>query len=254
MSNSTKGIKESGPRRSFFSHLGGMMVLGAAALVLKPLRAEAAAEKSDDANWPGMLKGRHKQLVDAYEINGGFPLGFMHNFLQPNEAANESAIGVIILRHGALPLALNHAMWEKYKIGETFKVNDPETKAPAKKNPYFQPKPGVLNNDDIAIDWLLGRGVIFGACAVPCGNRPDAFQAMRASWLKKLPRNSRPTYRHPIGRMGREPRPGGRLHVLRRRLTLGKRAAASRRCSGRHSSLHIPDRTVGGRRVKSDRR
>src|SRR5262249_23194276 len=46
------------------------------------------------------------------------------------------------------------------------KVNDPETKAPAKKNPYFQVKPGVLNNDEIAIDRLLARGVIFGACAV----------------------------------------------------------------------------------------
>jgi hypothetical protein len=85
MSNSTKGIKECAPRRSFFGHLGGMMVLGAAALVPKPLLAEAAAEKSDDANWPGVLKGRHKQLVDAYEINGGFPLGFVHNFLQPTK-------------------------------------------------------------------------------------------------------------------------------------------------------------------------
>lgn len=166
MSNSARGIKESTPRRSFFSRLGGMIVLGAAALVPRPLRAEAAAEKSGDANWPGMLKGRHKQLVDAYQINGGFPLGFVNYFLQPNEAANESATGVIILRHGALPLALDHAMWEKYKIGETFKVNDPETKLPANKNPYFQPKPGVLGNDDIAIDRLLARGVIFGACAV----------------------------------------------------------------------------------------
>jgi hypothetical protein len=166
MSNCTKGIKESAPRRSFFSHLGGMMVLGAAALVPSSLRAEAAVEAPDVASWPGLLKGRHKQLVDAYEINGGFPLGFVHNFLQPNEAANESATGLIILRHSAFSLALNHAMWEKYKIGETFKVNDPETKAPAKKNPYFQPKAGVLNNDETAIDRLLARGVIFGACGV----------------------------------------------------------------------------------------
>jgi len=166
MSNSTRGIKESAPRRSFFSHLGGMMVLGAAALVPKSLRAEAAAEKPDSASWPGSLNARHMQLVDAYEINDGYPLGFVHNFLQPNEAANESATGVIILRHRAFPLALNHVMWEKYKIGETFKINDPETKAPAKKNPYFQAKPGVLNNDEIAIDRLLARGVIFGACGV----------------------------------------------------------------------------------------
>jgi hypothetical protein len=100
---------------------------------------------------------------------------------------------VIILRHGALPLALNHAMWEKYKIGETFKVNDPETKAPAKKNPYFQPKPGILNNDDIASTGFSREASSSVPAPSPCGNRPDAFQAMRASRPKKLLRNSWPT-------------------------------------------------------------
>jgi hypothetical protein len=161
MRKSVTGIKEMAPRRSFFGHLGGAVVLGVAALVPKSLHAEAAAE-----SWPGVLKGRHKQLVDAYEVNGGFPLGFVHNFLQPNEEAKETVTGVIILRHGAFPLALGHEMWEKYKIGETLKINDPETKAPAKKNPYFNPKPGVLNNEEIAINRLLARGVIFGACNV----------------------------------------------------------------------------------------
>lgn len=166
MNDSTTRIKEIAPRRSFFSHLGGAMVLGVAALVPKSLQAQATAEQSDGSSWPGVLKGRHRQLVDAYEVNGGFPLGFVHNFLQPNEAANESATGVIILRHSAFPLALDHAMWEKYKIGESFKINDPETKAPAKKNPYLNPKPGVLNNEETAINRLLARGVIFGACNV----------------------------------------------------------------------------------------
>ena len=44
----------------------------------------------------------------------------------------------------ALLIALNSAMWEKYKIGESFKIVDPETKAPAVKNPFLHPKPGVL--------------------------------------------------------------------------------------------------------------
>ena len=57
-------------------------------------------------------------------------------------------------------------MWAKYKIGESFKIDDPETKAPAVKNPYFQPKPGVLLKDDFAIDRLLAQGTIFGGCKV----------------------------------------------------------------------------------------
>ena len=75
-----------------------------------------------------------------------------------------SSIGKV--RHGAFPLALNHAMWAKYKIGESFKIDDPETKAPAVKNPFFQPKPGVLLADDFAIDRLLAKGTIFGGCKI----------------------------------------------------------------------------------------
>ena len=57
-------------------------------------------------------------------------------------------------------------MWEKYKIGEAFKIIDPETKAPAKKNPFLRPKVGVLPIDDMALDRLLARGVVFGACNI----------------------------------------------------------------------------------------
>jgi len=96
----------------------------------------------------------------AYAVNDGYPLAFLLNFLTPNK----SATGVVILRHEAFPLALNHAMWAKYKIGESEKIDDPETKAAAVKNPYFEAKPGVLRNDNSAIDKLLARGTVFGAC------------------------------------------------------------------------------------------
>ena len=43
-------------------------------------------------------------------------------------------------------------------MGETFKITDPETKAPAVKNPYYQPKPGVLQNSELALDRLIAEG------------------------------------------------------------------------------------------------
>jgi hypothetical protein len=45
-------------------------------------------------------------------------------------------------------------------------IIDPETKAPAVKNPFLHPKPGVLIVDDMAIDRLLEKGAMFGACHV----------------------------------------------------------------------------------------
>jgi hypothetical protein len=112
-------------RRGFFTRVAGVMALGVAAFAPAEPRAETEAE--DGPDWPGKLTGRHKQLVDAYAINEGFPLAFALNFLTPNE----SATAVIVLRHEAFPLALNHEMWAKYKIGEAEKIDDPETKAVA---------------------------------------------------------------------------------------------------------------------------
>ena len=150
------------PRRRFFGRLGGVAVLGLIGLVPKPLQAQVPAVRADGPDWPGALTGRHRQVVDAYEANSGFPLAFAYTFLAPNE----SATAVIILRHGAFPIALGHAMWAKYKIGETFKIIDPETKAPATKNPFLNPKPGVLVVDEMALDRLLAKGTVIGACNV----------------------------------------------------------------------------------------
>ena len=148
------------PRRSFFGHIAALSALGLFGLA--PTNARAQGAPADGPDWPGTLKGRHRQVFDVYDINDGFPLGFTNNFLTPNE----SATAVLIFRHKGLPYALNSAMWEKYKVGESFKIIDPETKAPAVKNPWFQPKPGVLANEETALDRLHARGTVMGACAV----------------------------------------------------------------------------------------
>src|SRR5215470_12418464 len=148
------------PRRSFFRRIAAMSALGLIGFGPTPQRAQAA--ESDGLDWPGALKGRHKQVFDVYEINGGSPLGFTNNFLTPNE----SATAVLVFRHNGTPYALGSAIWEKYKIGETFHILDPETKAPAVKNPWFQPKPGVLGNPEAALDRLLARGTVMGVCSV----------------------------------------------------------------------------------------
>jgi hypothetical protein len=151
------------PRRGFFTRVAGAMALGLAGFVPTSSRAQTAAPSSGP-DWPGTLKGRYRQVVDAYEANSGFPLAFVHTFLMPNDPANTSA--VLVLRHGAFPIALKDEMWKKYKVGESFKIIDPETKTPAVKNPFYKPKSGVLLIDDMALDRLLAKGTVVGACNV----------------------------------------------------------------------------------------
>ncbi len=161
MTDRTRTAQDIAPRRRFFGQLGGLATLGLAGLLPRGARAATNAE-GDGPNWPGTLSGKHRQVVDAYHANEGFPLAFVYTFVAPNE----SATGVIVLRHSAFPIALAHPIWAKYKIGEALHIIDPETKAPAVKNPFLQPKPGVLVVDDMAIDRLLAKGTIVGACNV----------------------------------------------------------------------------------------
>src|SRR5882762_10229040 len=89
------------PRRGFLRRVGSAAALGLAGLMPGALHAQPAPARSDGPDWPGALKGRHRQVVDAYEVNSGFPLAFAYTFLAPNE----SATAVVILRHGAFPIA-----------------------------------------------------------------------------------------------------------------------------------------------------
>src|SRR5271167_229287 len=91
------------PRRSFFGRLAAMSALGLFGLATTTVRAQTAP--ADGPDWPGTLKGRHKQLFDVYDINEGFPLGFANNFLTPNE----SATAVLVFRHKGLPYAVGSA-------------------------------------------------------------------------------------------------------------------------------------------------
>ena len=157
------------PRRGFLGRVASAMALGLAGLMPTPSHAQTAPAPANGPDWPGALKGRHRQVVDAYEANSGFPLAFAYTFLAPHGPPNPSApaaTAVVVLRHGAFPIALDNEMWRKYKIGESFKISDPETKAAAVKNPWFQPKAGVLNNADMALDRLFAKGTVMGACAV----------------------------------------------------------------------------------------
>jgi intracellular sulfur oxidation DsrE/DsrF family protein len=55
-------------------------------------------------------------------------------------------------------------LWEKYKFGEMFKVDDEATKSPLTANPFWQPKEGSLPLPGMGIDELQKSGVLFGIC------------------------------------------------------------------------------------------
>jgi intracellular sulfur oxidation DsrE/DsrF family protein len=166
-------------RREFLEQLGvGAVALAAAAIPFAPAEAFAsmAAPLAQSGHtrtpwsdaWLDKITGKHKQFFDAVTYNDGFALAFAMAFLNLNHEAygltDKDLTAVVGFRHFAMPMALPDAMWAKYKIGETFKVTDPATKAAAVRNPFTHADGVRAPGSDIPT--LTGRGVIFTVCNV----------------------------------------------------------------------------------------
>ncbi|MCO4293176.1 twin-arginine translocation signal domain-containing protein [Solitalea sp. MAHUQ-68] len=165
------------PRRNFL----GILAAGAATLGLsswiKPLVAPAELladnSKVGDADaWFNQIKGKHKIVFDVTEPNDILPFAWPKVFLLTNEKTGtptkECGV-VVILRHGAIPFAMENRLWEKYKFGEVFKYDDPVSKAASVRNPFWQPKPDDfkvpgIGAVSIGINDLQQSGVMFCVC------------------------------------------------------------------------------------------
>jgi len=154
-------------RRDFLSLAASAAVgLSAGAPVARHIPA-AQDPSTEFTRWLDSIPGTHKQLYDMPEVNQGIGLVWSWAFLTtgvPAYGLPEKDLGVVIvLRHNAIPLALNDAAWAKYKLGEVFKIEDPDTRAPARRNPFYL-MPGAFAVPEAALEKLIARGVKVAVC------------------------------------------------------------------------------------------
>ncbi|MES1216223.1 MAG: twin-arginine translocation signal domain-containing protein [Bacteroidota bacterium] len=163
-------------RRDFLKHVAsGAAVLGAG-LIANPFQAAAGGLYEPGINeaedWFKKINGKHRIVFDVTEPHNIFPFAWPRVFLLTNQktgSAEKDCSVVVILRHNAIPYALQSNLWEKYKLGEVFKIDDPKTKSPATRNAFWQPAVGDfklpgLGNVPIGINELQASGVMFGVC------------------------------------------------------------------------------------------
>lgn len=175
----TRDLKATTDRRRFL----GSIASGAAALGLATtlptvnLHAEEKPDYSpeDPDAWFNKIKGKHRIVFDATESKNEpediMPLAWSRIFMLTNGMTGtpEKDLGVVVvLRHSGIFYGLNDAVWSKYKIGETFKLNDRATKTAAVRNQFWKPKtpfsvPGV-GPVPIAINELQDSGALFCIC------------------------------------------------------------------------------------------
>ncbi len=130
----------------------------------------AAAPVASDA-WLDHLKGKHRQLFDVPEPEGGTALRHLRNYLDAWRNAfgvGERDVSVVVTLYArTTPLGLQDAMWEKYQLGAALSITDPTTNAPLVRNWFAHPKPGdpVADGEpDTSMETLQRRGVVFALC------------------------------------------------------------------------------------------
>jgi intracellular sulfur oxidation DsrE/DsrF family protein len=164
--------KKTTPRRNFLNTLfGGAAAFGIVSLAA-PFKAEAAELNSKEIVPAEQLfknmKGKHKIVFDTTGFRSGAALVWAETFLNTNNetgSPDADLNAVIILRSMAIGMSLNDQMWEKYKLGELYKIDDPSTKSAAVKNQFSNVKTEGLLEPGMSIDVLQKRGVLVCVCS-----------------------------------------------------------------------------------------
>jgi hypothetical protein len=175
---SQNDLNQTTDRRSFLGSLAaGATTVGIATMVA-PIAVHAKPGDNPDKDphpaevWLNKLKGTHRVVFDVTKPHEIFPFAWPRIYLMTNgvTGAPESDCGVIvILRHDAIPYAMEDRLWEKYKFGEMFHAHDPATKEASLRNPFWKPKEGAFSVPGfgvipIGINELQASGVMFGVC------------------------------------------------------------------------------------------
>lgn len=186
------------PRRGFVGRMAaGMAALAGGALFGRALGAQQGATMASrrsvapvsadwDMSWVDRVAGAHRQVFDSPEIADGSVLHqartWLADFAEVYGAKPAEMSGVVVIRHAAIPMVLNDALWGELDLGRTLAradgdsppmtptvLKDPATGAPARRNPFLASnlKDGAKHAliwPDGGFDSLMERGVVVLAC------------------------------------------------------------------------------------------
>lgn len=159
--------------------------------------AAATGPSTEFTRWLDTIPGKYRQVTDWPDLNKGMGLAYTLSFLMTAPVAYgvpDSEIGaVLVIRHDTIPIAMRDPVWLKYNLGELFQIADPDTGAPALRNPYFL-KPGALPFPDAALQKLMDRGVKVAACdlaltfwsSVVAGKMGLKHEDVKAEWVEAV--------------------------------------------------------------------
>lgn len=159
-------------RRSFIETLAlGSAIGGLTAFSGGVVLAETNSDSkilNDAEEWFKGIKGTHRIVYDGSTPHDGFPIIWNWAFYLTNnqtDVPDSDMTAMTVLRHSAIPFAMNSSVWKKYKLGTVYGINDPKTQQPSERNPFYAPTEGDFPIPAIqGIKDLQARGAMFCVC------------------------------------------------------------------------------------------
>jgi hypothetical protein len=159
-------------RRSFVTVLGSLAGLVTLDGPVERASAQAPTGPASqwDLAWLEQFKGKHKQVYDYGSFDlapDARPLRFVRNYLDTYRDVFalgfpdiNTAVGI---SRAVFPVNASDALWQKFRLGERWKIIDPVTKQPAVRNIFLG------DGADAGVKALQARGTVFWQCNVALG-------------------------------------------------------------------------------------
>lgn len=123
-----------------------------------------------DDSWTNRITGKYRAVFDSPDIDDGTAVFNAHTFMQGFEdmyaVSDWDISAVVVIRHRAVPMAVDDVIWARYALGEYADIKDPTTGKWATKNPFYLPDSNDPEDAPYTMESLAKRGVIFLACAL----------------------------------------------------------------------------------------
>jgi hypothetical protein len=149
----------------------------------RPAAPPAAPQRWDDA-WAQKLTAKHKAVFDAPEIADGIILANAYVYMMSYKAVygvgDAEVQPVLVIRHAAIPMAVDDEFWAKYELGKHYKVKDGSGKGWATRNPFYKDNvpggPGAARGiAGLSLEGLQKRGAILLGCNLAASNMASSI-------------------------------------------------------------------------------
>jgi hypothetical protein len=175
---------QSTPRREFLGQIAASAVVLASAACSTPISAGQANTAPApapspappvpvhwDDSWFTRLTAKHKAVFDSPAIEDGLAVaqaaGYIRGMRDAVAAGADDVQAVVVIRHAAIPMIFNDAIWAKYSLGKELKVKDYPSEKWATRNPWLTaatPSKAPPDRPQSTFAWLSSHGHILLGC------------------------------------------------------------------------------------------